>query len=297
MPIGLNSFFDFVYGDRAKDRKVPEHVSFSPEQQAKKASRETQVKQEKKAEFSCITNNLRLSAEFRMLLRTQNSIDLENLLYGNHTDALEESDQSLHYNMPTFDAIKSKFKTLDQEYGFFTADKNAIDLFVKLFIASKLVADYVEENNSYDNSIAYLHAYKMMVIFELESKQPFSWIDKLIGKHGGNLGKPIHDILVLPIPKHNPPLKHLNKWRMLIKQHGIPVLFLFQRAPEIESILETQVPFVFSLGAIQQAAAQILYKNHERNPELARLCVQYHMKEKDFDTCLTIKPKQSAYRN
>jgi hypothetical protein len=197
MPILLNTIFDYVFGDRAKARSVPEGVKLSSEQQAKKKEREAQAREEKKFEFFVITNDTTLSAEFRMMLRGQNSSDLECLLYGNNTDVLEKTSRSMRYEIPNDDEIKKQFEVLEQQYGYSTVDKDALDLFIKLFKANKLIADYVEENNTDDNAIAYQHAYKMMVLFELESKQPFTGVDKFLNKHVNNSAKPIGQVLNL----------------------------------------------------------------------------------------------------
>ena len=287
--ITLNTFFGFVFGESAGPRLLSygKGIFVLP---ARRAADEKATKDKKQAQFTFITENPTLSAEFRTMLRAQGNRDLENLLYDNTIDVLERSVNSGRYAIPSDDEIKEQFGKLEREYGYFGTDEKAFDNFVKLFKASKLIADYVEENNSTDNSVAYLHAYKMMVLF---GANPFKSIETFVGTHAAKASKPIHDSLVLPIPKNSPPLKYLDQWQKLIIGSGSSVVSLFQQASEIEKILEAKEPFTFTLDSIKEAASQLAYKNYASNPELAKLCLQYHVEEENFNKCLEIKPKQS----
>src|SRR3990167_1161871 len=239
--ITLNIFFNYVFSDWAKPRAITKGVTLTPEQQATKDRRDTEAIQEKRDKFTFIKENVRLSVEFRSLLRRLNNSDLESLLYGNNTDEITNHAHAF----PCDEMIQEQFATLEQEYGYFSEDKDAADVFIKLFKASKLIADYVEENNSDDNLVAYTHAYKMMVLFKVNPKSPFEAVDKFIARHASNSKKPIHDTLVLPIPKNNPPLKYLDKWQKLINAYGTSVLPLLQQAAKIEEELDKQAPIAF----------------------------------------------------
>ena len=295
MKITLNELYNYVYGDKAKTLpSIGSHI-LSHDAQVRKKEQEESNKQRKRDAFAFITNDPTLSLEFRILLRAENSSDLEMLLFGDNTAALSKATQSVQYEMPASDAIKARFATLNQEYGYFTGDPNAADLFIRLFKVSKLVADYVEKNNTYKDNLAYLHAYKLMVLFDLTaSKTPLHAIDDYMGKYySKELATPIHDALVVAIPKNSLPLKRLNEWRKLIKQKGPVALQLFQQAPELEAAIEKEKSFVFTLGSIRKIAAQIIYQNADANPELAILCKEYTISEEIFNRCLMIKPKLS----
>jgi hypothetical protein len=287
--IALSKFFNFVFGDLAK----PLAKSAAAPAAEQRALREKIENDKKREQLNFITKNPTLSAEFRIMLRDQGNKDLENLLYDNTTDVLNRTANSGRYTIPSDDEIKEQFEKINQEYGYFTTDKESFDNFVKLFKTSKLMADFVEENNSTDNSVAYLHAYKMMVLFGAKSDNPFKSIEKFMSTHAGVVEKPIHDCLVLPIPKNAPPLKYLEEWQKLIGKSGRSVVPLFQQAPEIESILDAKKPVEFTIETIKEAACQIAYKNYARNPELAKLCLQYRVNEENFNKCLDIKVKTS----
>ena len=286
MPMSISEIYDYVFGNKAKIPALSEGTKLNPQQQEKKEARDVAAKAIKKANFNFITSNPLLSQEFRTLLRALKNTDLERLLYGNTTDVLEKTQQSLRCEMPTPETMRAQFETLNHEYGYFT--ETSLDTFIQLFKASKLIADFVEKNNSASNAIAYLHAYKMMVLFKTELKSPFSGINKYIGAHWNDKPKAIHDALVLAIPKNILSPKRLESWQKLIMQHGNEALSLFQEAQAIEAHLEGSM----SLSAVQKAAVKIQYKQHAINPELALLCAQYHVSEKSFDKCLTINPKQ-----
>ena len=288
----LNDFFDYVFGNRAKAIALPESVKLSTEQLAKKAVRDAKEKQAKQADFTFITDEPDMSAEFRMMLRAQKS-HLEKLLYDNDTDVLEPTKYSKLFEIPTDDDIKEIFTALDDQFRYFAGDSSAADRFVTFFKASKLIADYKEQNHGLSNDVAFQHAYKMLVLFAVKPIKPLSEVDKYISLHASQAIKPVHDILVLRIPVNHPPLKRLRDWRKLIMQHGSSVLSLFQKAAEIERVLDEQGAGEFTLASIKKAAGQLTYKNFNTNPELAKLGMQYHMSEKDFDQCLAIKPKQT----
>ena len=286
MPMSISEIYAYVFGDKAKMPALSEGTKLTPLQQEKKEARDAAAEATKKADFQFITLNPFLSREFRNLLRDVKNTDLERLLYGNITDVLEKTRQSPEYEMPTVEAISAQFETLNREYGYFT--ETSLATFIQLFKASKLIADFVEQNNSADDEVAYLHAYKMMVLFKTDLKSPFSRINQYIDKHWKGTPKAIHDALVLAMPKNIPPLQHLASWRGLIMQHGNKALSLFQQAQAIEAHLEGPM----TLSTVQKAAVKIQYKQHAINPELALLCGQYHVSEKDFNKCLMIKPKQ-----
>ena len=287
MPMSISEIYDYVFGHKAKTPRLPEGVKLTPQQQEKKERDDADAKVAKKDAFEFITSNPGLSLEFRNLLRAVKSTDLERLLYGNTIDVLEKMRQSPRYEIPTEEAISAQFETLNREYGYFT--ETSLETFIQLLKASKLIADFVEENNSADNAVAYLHAYKMMVLFKIDLKSPFSGINKYIGAHWKDKPKAIHDALVLAIPKNTPRLlQHLASWQELIMQHGNEALSLFQQAQAIEPRLEGPM----SLIAVQKAAAQLQYKRHAIHPELALLCGQYHVSEENFDKCLAIIPKK-----
>ena len=287
MPMSISEIYAYVFGDKAKMPTLSEETKLTPLQQEKKEARDAAAEATKKADFQFITVNPLLSREFRNLLRDVKNTDLERLLYGNITDVLEKTRQSPRYEMPTVGAINAQFEILNREYGYFT--ETSLDTFIQLFKASKLIADFVEENNSADNAVAYLHAYKIMVLFKINAGSPFSRINQYIDKHWKGTPKAIHDALVLAIPKNIPPLQHLASWQGLIMQHGNEALSLFQQALAIEARLEEPM----TLSTVQKAAVKIQYKQHAINPELALLCGQYHVSEENFDKCLAITPKQT----
>jgi len=180
--ITLNDFYQYVFGDWAKPSALPSKIQLKPEQQQTKSKRDAEAIEAKKKKFSFIIGNPRLSEAFRWMLRNLKNTDLEALLYGDHTYLLTYNASYNHYKIPHDDLIKEAFIKLDQKYGYFK-DIHAVDVFIKLFKASKLIADYVEENNVADDSVAYTHAYKMMVLFKVNPERSFEAIDNFILAH------------------------------------------------------------------------------------------------------------------
>lgn len=280
----LNEIYQYVFGSWGKIDLS--HLHEEKQKAAKQNAKEKKIKDD----FGVILTDSSLSMKFRLTLRQLKSHDLEDSLYGNHHDKLDEIKDNTPLPFPTDDEIKKEFNKLDAKYGYFKSDAKIVENFVALFKACKLIADFFEKNNSANNDVACLHAYKMLVLFGTKEKNPFFFTDSFINRYSSQLGKPIHDTLVHAIPKNNPPI-HLAQWQKLIAKNGSQVISIFQKAPKIEIQNAKQAPT--TLSAAREAAALTMFRRAKEFPELATLCMQYNMSEDAFDKCLTIKPKKS----
>ncbi|HVY53581.1 MAG TPA: hypothetical protein VHA13_03585, partial [Gammaproteobacteria bacterium] len=181
----INDFYQYVFGNWATIdvSKIP----VAKQNQARLA------KQEKiKTEFQSITENTQLSAEFRNTLRQLKAHNLEDILYDNHTDEIELKANNIS-DFPNDDEILEEYEGLNDEYKYFAAGAQVEKTFIAIFKACKLMGDYVERNNTRDNEVAFNHAYKILVLFGAQEKNPFSLTEAFLAKHASQFDKPIHD--------------------------------------------------------------------------------------------------------
>ncbi|MCA0404401.1 MAG: hypothetical protein LCH30_11545, partial [Proteobacteria bacterium] len=199
MTLSFNEFYQYVFGTFSQieiNAQVPEN---------KRKELFAKRKEAIQNKFKLITDNTDLSPRFRGLLRELNNQELEDHLYGNHTEQVEPTP------FPQDEIILEHFESLDQQYGYFAQNKTAKERFITFFKACKLIADFDEMNNTEHDSLAYEHAYKILVL--TDSKHILD-VEKFFEKYSDRFknGKPIHDILVLAIPKNDPPI-HLAGWQ------------------------------------------------------------------------------------
>ena len=279
MNIQLSDFFEYVFGGRINIDvdNVPDHLKAAKKQ-------EKIITIQKK--FAFITQDKMLSAEFRSSLRELKSTNLEKALYGNNDDDKIKAVSDTH-RFPSNEDIKNQFKKLDKEYGYFATTETAEAAYQTLFKACKLIADYAECNNANHNEVAYIHAYKLLVLFG----DKLNNVDSFIKSYNfSSLNKPVHDLLVRDIPKNDPPID-LKAWQVFIAKSGPQAIAYFQQAPAIQKVLQNKAPK--TLLEAEEAASQISYERYKEHPTLARLCVQYKAREEVFNRCLDTKPKQS----
>lgn len=285
MQIKINSVYQSVFGNRAviDVKKAPKSI-----RKDLHAKLTTQIKKE----FSFVVDN-QLSSPFRYLLRSINARELEKILYGNNTDELAVPDNNEKYQIPSEHEIANKFIEINEKYHFFTSDDQKMtDYFAIFFKAAKLFADYIECNNTDDNRLAYLHAYKMLVLFGAgQQSNPFSFIERYLSQHNfGDAKRPLHDALLSALPSlENESSIHLNAWRKLIKTGGPKMVNLFKRADAIERELGKPPA---NIKIATESAAKLLYSKHDQYPELAELCATYLVPECDYNECLEIDRKR-----
>ena len=279
----LNDIYTYIFSDHAKinDSAVPQN---------KRNDIRTKIENIIKNKFSAILNKPTKNA-FRKLLRKLNNSHLEKILFNNSSDPLDLSD----VNFPADGEIKEKFKTINSHYLYYKNDaeiKQAENTFVMFFKACKITADFVECNNTYNDNLACVHAYKILVLFsqDKENINIFSCIDKYLHVFCEQKSKhPVHDALLKEIPINNPPLK-LMHWRKMIWLHGPTALSLFQLATDIRQLLRKDPQ---TLDEVKNAASQLRYKRYDEYPELAELCSNYHVSEANYNKCLDyFEPKR-----
>ncbi len=151
----LNDLYKYVFEDASKV-----NLKGVPEEQI--AKREKAVRETIQKKFHLITRDNQLSSSFRTALRDLKSSNLEVTLYGNNTDDVRGL---VSNQFPSDDIIKKRFLAFDKECGYFSKEEKAQESYLKIFKACKLTADYVETNNANQDEVAYIHAYKLLVLF------------------------------------------------------------------------------------------------------------------------------------
>jgi len=183
----------------------------------------------------------------------------------------------------------------------------AKEQYIKIFKLSKLIADYIEENNTSDDGLAYKHAYDITVCFGGQINQNQDIIvklqDFLRDKGFLKTAKPLHDAFVtfnIPQDKQNITLK---KWQELINTHGKEAMNLFNLADKIEvkkANLEGNTGEHIQPDSLQEAKllkTKISYLRAEEHLELAELALGYNLSEENFDKCLEIEKSKKTTDN
>ncbi|WP_155810514.1 hypothetical protein [Rickettsia bellii] len=180
----------------------------------------------------------------------------------------------------------------------------AKEQYIKSFKLSKLVADYIEENNTIDDNLAYKHAYDITVCLGGEIAQNQDILAKLQSFLSDNgflkAKKPLHDTFArfsLPENKEHVTLK---KWQGLISKHGKEAMKLFAVSDEIEEKKAGDTGIHLAPENLQDAIflqTQLTYERADEYPELAKLALKYKLSEEDFNQCLEIERQKKSFDN
>ncbi|MHB1947780.1 MAG: ankyrin repeat domain-containing protein [Gammaproteobacteria bacterium] len=281
----FTELYDYVCGDRAAPDTFKQRSKTSPENKIKKFFFE-----EKKPLIKNEDRN-----RFIQALKKLHSFNLEKQL----TQDQPILDEKANYDFPDEKSIQSNFDELENQYHFFNPEERetALAKFREYFILSKLIADFIEFNNTEGDKRAYLHAYKLLVVFgDLGGKNLFEDFDKYVIEH--NLRKnetSLQTALLHSLPNNNPdqPID-LPQWQRLIRQAGPRSFHLFRRAAEIEAKLKRAPK---DLKEALKISKSIKYKNADIDPELSDLCMLYDLDETIFERCLELKKQQKKSDN
>jgi hypothetical protein len=114
-----------------------------------------------------------------------------------------------------------------------SAHKEAKEKYLKAFKFSKAIGDLIEANNTNDDSLAYHHAYSMLLAFNgIENYIEFFNINNV---NFANVAKPVHDSFATFKAPINGQDVSLKTWQNLIKTHGKKAMKLFSSADQIET--------------------------------------------------------------
>ncbi len=236
----------------------------------------------------------KIRPQFRIALRTLEAKHLEASLFGNTTDPLP-SDKT--YPFPSNQEIAKQFKEMEKEHCYFKekkAAKLAEQLFVAFFKTAKIVGDFIEENNDANNSIAYEHAYKMVIVFGQNPNNIFKPIKDYLDKFKfTELDHPLHDALTLSLPTDLEALLleklDLKGWRLFIQKHGPAAFGFLNNAFALQKNLENKAPT--TIAKARKANDKTKFRYEFLWPELANLCKQFSVSEETFNKCLNIRYK------
>ncbi|MCC8368923.1 MAG: hypothetical protein LN573_02430 [Rickettsia endosymbiont of Oxypoda opaca] len=179
--------------------------------------------------------------------------------------------------------------------------------YIKLFKLSKLIADYIENNNTPNNGLAYKHAYNMVVCFggDISSNKDIGIIvEEFLKVHGFiKTQKPIYDTFAAFTVATQGENVTLKKWQELINKHGKKAMGLFAIADLIEqklADLEGKVGGHIApkeLSEAQNIKVKLTYKRADEYPELAKVSLDYNLNNELFDKCLDIEKRKKKSDN
>ncbi|WP_341751940.1 hypothetical protein [Candidatus Tisiphia endosymbiont of Piscicola geometra] len=210
-------------------------------------------------------------------------------------------------------SLEQKLQTLEmQQVVRLSRHEVARKQFIEAFKFSKLVADHVEQNNTFNNNLVNKHAYDMVVCFGGNvEKQNNAIIPQdivtvfnnfLHDKGLDKVRKPVHDSFsTFHLPQDGKNIT-LDAWQSLIKVSGKKAMNLFASADKIElkkaelMNREGHIPPITIDDAIE-IRSQITYKRATEYKELAALCDQYRLSEDTFNKCLQVAPKRKTKDN
>ncbi len=311
--VSISDFYEYVFTDKAEIKSIS-HVAAKKskkkvtEQEASTRKirstlqldeiyeKKTEVLKQRTTIFTELLGDAVLAdPNFRPMLRQTKAQAFETLLYGNASDPLDEL--ALEYQFPSDDEIKMTCVGLNLMHPFYENNspefQKAKEIFVVLYKGCKLIADFVEKNNTPDNFAAALHAFKILIFFGASQNadhKPFERFERYLKVHQGyKQPNPIHDALVTEL-SHD--LRDLAGWQAFIHQYGPKALRYFENALAIEIKLDQKAPKNLEQAAM--IAAENCYQRHQEYPLLANLCMQYNATEETFNRCLELDKKRKT---
>lgn len=188
--------------------------------------------------------------------------------------------------------IIAKFTKLQEKHKFTfegIKDEDLAQVYVRLFKVAKFIEDIVEANALANAEQAYMHAYKMLLIWG----DNLAEIDRHLSQNYLDHEHPLHDALVFTIPTDGSNI-HLLEWRKLINS-GPQILKFFGAAAEIEAKLDGRAPLNKEEAAT--VASKITYPRAEENPELALICKECNLQEAIFNKILEIEKARTIHHD
>ena len=216
-------------------------------------------------------------------------------------DAIESC--GLNDRTPDETLIRHYYQQLNLKSGYFPSKENVepfIQLFSSIACVCRKITVLIEKNNSPDDTLAYVYAYRIMALFVDPTIQPIADFYS-IAKRTDTLLKhaaapknttPYHDVLLnkiyLPVANE---VKDMQGWRQFIdhntKDNLVPSLLFFSVAPCIEQQIQLERPHHLAPRTLLEAKnmyARCIYRRGAEHPELAMLCKKYNIPE-DGDEC------------
>ena len=259
---------------------------------------EVMIRKEKEKHNKLIQffSTLKIQPNFRAALRSLKSAHLEQVLYGNNTDVIAAKYQFLNH-----ENIVEKFLALEKEHHYFSVEgqqtNNNLEKYKVLVNLCQLLGDCVENNS--ENEYAHI-AYKMLVIFNKDH------VEDILKAFDGYLKAhnylDIHSFLhalKFSIPNNRFSVD-LKQWRKFILYNGQLAMKIFAMAPAIENKLNRS-PKDFNEAYETAKLIDLVklshYKNANKNPALADLCVECKISEAVFEECLSLEKSAKTKDN
>ncbi len=307
MNISLQELYNYLFGDQLLG-------SVSNEKYREQARKQKAQKLKKIFIEDGLIPSARL-AKFRALLKEIKNTQLENFLFESETSDTATSLQPL---LADTQEVKANFEKLDAMYHYFNSNRAAVfEQFKAYYLITKIMGMFVEfdalpgeseygppssileqteqgytiavscfvaTNDKKSDTIAYMRAYKMLVLFggHSEARNYFSSVDVYLKEHNFlQAASPLHDIFVYDIGKSKPDFViPLAAWRAIILKNGYKAVRLFSLAVDIEDVTR-QAPKDYQHA--MELSTMLVYRNYRLHPALAELCIKYNLAEKVFE--------------
>ena len=185
----------------------------------------------------------------------------------------------------------AQFDEYNDHYGYFQEPSEALrKLFQALTEACRIQIIFKEQNNSEQDTLAYIYAYKLMALYlPADGDIParlYQWIHELMCSAEGDIEHPLHEALLIrlkSLPVATAILDRAN-WREFVIKEKVKALMYFERGQQIEEKNEAKAP-----RTMKEAIAALIkcqYSRAEEDPKFAELCHRYWVDEDDFNACL-----------
>ena len=284
----LKDILDYIFGDQ-----VVKDLNVDGVPQAHKEGALTKKQESLSAKLKEKFGDNIDKPSFADFVRTYNEA-LARILYPEKyaADAQEGSSTRAAKDIPDDAEIIAEFTKLQEQHKFKfegTRDEDLARSYVKLFKLAKFIEDIIEENAVENAEQAYMHAYKMLLIWG----DNLAELDRYLSQNYSDHEHPLHDALVFTIPTDGSNI-HLLEWRKLISS-GPQILKFFGAAAEIEAKLGGRAPT--SQEEASEVAFKITYPRAEENAELAFVCKECSLQEAIFNKILDIEKARTIHHN
>ena len=222
----------------------------------------------------------KLKKILNLLLRLEDASELAAAMLA--IEAIEEKDWVFN---------PAQFDEYNDHYGYFQEPSEALrKLFQALTEACRIQIIFKEQNNSEQDTLAYIYAYKLMALYlPADGDIParlYQWIHELMCSAEGDIEHPLHEALLIrlkSLPVATAILDRAN-WREFVIKEKVKALMYFERGQQIEEKNEAKAP-----RTMKEAIAALIkcqYSRAEEDPKFAELCHRYSVKKNVFNACL-----------
>jgi hypothetical protein len=193
--------------------------------------------------------------------------------------------------------VPERFDDYNHQYGYFLEPSDELrTFFQELCLACRTQIVLFEQNNTFDDTMAYEYAYKLMALYidpsiPLEPQSIFRNIYQLMKSVDHNKSRPLHEALLVklnPLPPASI-ISDMKGWREFIIKTQVKGLTFFVAADKIEREMQKDGSTRLAPKNIKQANELLMrsqYSRFEEDIAFAALCHKYKVSETSFNICL-----------